>query len=73
MPLPKFHDYMRAQELKYILQLLKVTKGRVRKACELSGIAPVHIYRMMHRNNIILTLDPDSKKVRHVGLEEPCN
>lgn len=73
MPLQKFDVYMRQQELKYMLRLLKFTKGHVRKACELSGIAPVHIYRIMYRNNIALTVDPDNRKKRYVSLEAPCN
>jgi len=53
-----FAEFTLEQEYKYLVKLLKHTKGNIRQACKLSKIAPVHIYRMMRRNKIIVRDGP---------------
>lgn len=49
-----FDEHMRQMEKNFICKALIKCKGRVREACNLTGVVPSSMWRMMERNHVMV-------------------
>ena len=50
--LPSFHDYRESMQRKYIQELMEVTQGDIRKACQISKLSRSRFYDLLKKYDI---------------------
>ncbi len=50
--LPSFHDYRESMQRKYIQELMEVTQGDIRKACDISKLSRSRFYDLLKKYDI---------------------
>jgi two-component system NtrC family response regulator len=60
--LPKLREFREAAEKKYLLDLIAIAGGDIKKACQVSGISRSRLYSLLKKHNLSMEAMPQDDK-----------